>query len=128
MLSLLAKILGPNRAVTAYVNIRRFGIPVGLVIGFAVMFWLIVRISNPDRMEHLAYIRADVIAVTPLMQDANSGVFIDVRLPDGRELKLTEIEGAISNELGDMACLERRRDTVTEEISYRLRRLHRCAG
>lgn len=128
MLDFLAKILGPDRAISVYVASRRFGIPVACVIGFALVFWLMVDLSDPDRMEHVAYLQVDVIEVTPLMQDARSGVFIDVRLPDGGVLKLTETEGAIARELTDTACLEQRRDRETGEISHRLRRAHRCAG
>ncbi|MFY9210380.1 MAG: hypothetical protein WAO69_04570 [Aestuariivita sp.] len=127
MLDVLAKILGPERAVTAWVNLRRFGLPVALFAGFLAVFFFIVTVSDPDRMEHVAYLRVEVINVTPLTQDINSGVFVDVRLPDGTELKLTETEGAISRELSDIACLEQRRDTETGEISHRLRRAHRCA-
>lgn len=127
MLDVLAKILGPERAVTAWVNLRRFGLPVALFAGFLAVFFFIVTVSDPDRMEHVAYLRVEVIDVTPLTQDINSGVFVDVRLPDGTELKLTETEGAISRELSDIACLEQRRDTETGEISHRLRRAHRCA-
>ncbi len=126
MLDLLAKIFGPQRAVSMYVAIKRFGIPVGLLIGFALVFWFIIDVSDPDRMEHMAYLRVEVVEVSPLTQDINSGVFVDVRLPDGTVLKLTETEGAISRELTDIACLEQRRDRETEEISYRLRRAHRC--
>lgn len=128
MLDLLAKILGPSRAVSAYVALRRFGIPVGLFIGFVVVFFVIIRVSHPDRMEHLTYLTADVVAVTPLTQDPNAGVWVDIRLPDGTELRLTETEGAISREIESVACLEALRDTQTGEVSHRLRRLHRCAG
>ena len=128
MLDFLAKILGPDRAVSVYVATRRFGIPVACVIGFALAFWLMVGLSDPDRMEHVAYLQVEVIEVTPLTQDARSGVFVDVRLPGGDVLKLTETEGAISRELTDTACLEQRRDRETGEISHRLRRAHRCAG
>ena len=128
MLDFLARIFGPDRAVSVYVALRRFGIPVALFAGFLAVFLTIVTVSNPDRMEHLAYLEVDVIAVTPLTQDVNSGVFVDVRLPDGQILKLTETEGAISRELESVACLERRRDTETGEISHRLRRAHRCAS
>ena len=91
------------------------------------MFWVIVDLSDPDRMEHMAYVRVEVVGITPLTQDPSSGVFVDVRLPDGEVLKLTETEGAISRELTDVACLEQRRDRQTGEISHRLRRAHRCA-
>lgn len=128
MLDILAKILGPDRAVSAYVVLKRFGVPVGCVIGFGLVFWLIVFVSDPDRMEHIAYLEVEVIDVTPLTQDVNSGVFVDVRLPDGQVLKLTETEGAIARELTSVACLEQRRDRATGDISHRLRRAHRCAG
>lgn len=128
MLDFLAKILGPDRAVSVYLALKRFGIPVGLFVGFVTVFLVIVSLSNPNRMEHVAYLRVDVIDVTPLTQDINSGVFIDVRLPDGEILKLTETEGAIARELTNVACLERRRDRETGEISHRLRRAHRCAA
>ena len=128
MLDLLAKIFGPQRAVSIYVAIRRFWIPATLLLGFAVVFLFIVNVSDPDRMEHMAYLRVEVVEVTPLTQDINSGVFVDVRLPDGEILKLTETEGAISRELTDVACLEQRRDRETGEISHRLRRAHRCAN
>ncbi|WP_050931768.1 hypothetical protein [Aestuariivita boseongensis] len=128
MLDLLAKIFGPQRAVSVYVVIRRFWIPVALFFGFLAVFGFIVTASDPDRMEHIAYLRVEVVEVTPLTQDINSGVFVDVRLPEGEVLKLTETEGAISRELTDVACLERRRDRETGEISHRLRRAHRCAG
>ncbi len=128
MLDLLAKILGPSRAVSAYVALRRFGIPVGLFIGFVVVFFVIIRVSHPDRLEHLAYLTAEVIAVTPLTQDPNAGVWVDIRLPDGSEIRLTETEGAIAREIDTVACLEQQRDAQTGEVSHRLRRLHRCAG
>ena len=66
MLGLLAKILGPSRAVSGYVALRRFGIPVALFIGFVAVFFLMVRVSHPDRMEHMAFVTAEVIALTPL--------------------------------------------------------------
>ena len=128
MLDLLAKILGPSRAVTAYVALRRFGIPVALAICFVAFFLFIIRTTDADRMEHVAYLTADVIAVTPLTQNPDAGVWVDIRLPDGTELRLTETEGAISREIEDVACLEAQRDVQTGEVSHRLRRLHRCAG
>lgn len=128
MLELLAKIFGPQRAVSIYVLIKRFWIPVTCILGFAAVFWFIVDVSDPDRMEHMAYLEVEVVDVIPLTQDVRSGVFVDVRLPDGEILKLTETEGAISRELTDTACLEQRRDRETGEISHRLRRAHRCAG
>lgn len=128
MLDLLAKIVGPDRAVSLYVAGRRFGIPVLFFLGFVAVFGVIVTLSDPDRMEHMAYLVVDVVEVTPLTQDIDSGVFVDVRLPDGEVLKLTETEGAIARELTDTACLEQRRDRETGEISHRLRRAHRCAG
>ena len=79
MLDLLAKIFGPQRAVSIYVAIRRFWIPVALLLGFAAVFLFIVNVSDPDRMEHMAYLRVEVVEVTPLTQDINSGVFVDVR-------------------------------------------------
>ncbi|MDA0963423.1 MAG: hypothetical protein O2898_10985 [Proteobacteria bacterium] len=128
MLDLLAKILGPSRAVSAYVALRRFGIPVALFIGFVAVFFLMVRVSHPDRMEHMAFVTAEVIALTPLTQDVNAGVWVDIRLPDGTEIRLTETEGAIAREIESVACLEQQRDAQTGEVSHRLRRLHRCAG
>lgn len=128
MLELLAKILGPSRAVSAYVALRRFGIPVALFIGFVAVFLFMVRATDANRLEHLAYLTADVVAVTPLTSSPASGVWVDIRLPDGTEMRMTETEGAISGELDKIACLEQQRDTATGEISYRLRRLHRCAG
>ncbi len=128
MLDLLAKILGPSRAVSAYVALRRFGIPVALFIGFVAVFFLMVRVSHPDRMEHMAFVTAEVIALTPLTQDPNAGVWVDIRLPDGTEIRLTETEGAIAREIESVACLEQQRDAQTGEVSHRLRRLHRCAG
>lgn len=128
MLDLLAKVFGPQLAVSIYVILRRVWIPVTLLLGFAAVFWFIVRASDPDRMEHMAYLRVEVVEVTRLTQDINSGVFVDVRLPDGEILKLTETEGAISRDLTDVACLEQRRDRETGEISHRLRRAHRCVN
>ena len=128
MLELLAKIFGPQRAVSVYVFIRRFWVPAACLVLFAAVFGFIVTASDPDRMEHMAYLRVEVVEVTPLTQDINSGVFVDVRLPEGEVLKLTETEGAISRELTDVACLERRRDRETGEISHRLRRAHRCVN
>ena len=128
MLDLLAKILGPSRAVSAYVALRRFGIPVALFIGFVAVFFLMVRVSHPDRMEHMAFVTAEVIALTPLTQDPDAGVWVDIPLPDGTEIRLTETEGAIAREIESVACLEQQRDAQTGEVSHRLRRLHRCAG
>lgn len=128
MLTILSRVLGPDRAVWVYVFFQRWGIGIALGLGFAAVLAGVVVFSSPDRMEHLAYIEAEVIAVAPLMQDQASGVFVDLRLPDGETLKLTETEGAISSSLTETACVEKRRDAGSGEIRYRLRLPHRCAG
>lgn len=127
MLDILAKIVGPNRAVSIYVALQRFGIPIALVAAFAIALALIIEISSAARMEHLAYVRARVVNMTPLTTDKSKGVFVDLVLPDGQELKLTETEGSISKSIKDTACVEERRDTRTGKVSFRLRLPHRCA-
>lgn len=127
MLDTLAKIVGPSRAVSLYVVAKRFGIPVLLLIGFIGAVTVMFATSDADRMEHVAYVEAEVIATKPLTtSNIGAGMFVDVRLPDGSALKLTETEGAISRNLTDRACLERQRDTETGAMEYRLRLPHRC--
>ncbi len=127
MLDILAKIVGPSRAVSLYVLAKRFWVPVLLLIGFIAAVAIMFLTSDAERMEHVAYLEAEVIATTPLTtSNVGAGVFVDVRLPDGSALKLTETEGAIARNMTDRACLEQQRDTKTGEMEYRLRLPHRC--
>lgn len=127
MLDLLAKIFGPSRAVSVYVAGKRFGIPLLLLTAFGVALWVMFSTTDTDRYAHVAYVEAAVLGTTPLTtSDANAGVFVDIRLPDGTELKLTETEGAISRSLSERACVEQRRDTATGSLEHRLRLPHRC--
>lgn len=127
MLDLLAKIFGPSRAVSVYIAGKRFGIPVLLLAAFGVALWVMFSTTSTDKYEHVAYVEVAVLGTTPLTtSDANAGVFVDVRMPDGSELKLTETEGAISRSLTERACVEQRRNTTTGEMDHRLRLPHRC--
>lgn len=127
MLDILAKIFGPARAVSLYVLIKRFGIPTVLLIGFACILAFTFLTASKDRYEHVAYVEATVLETAPLTTaNTSPGVFVDVLLADGTELKLTETEGAIARTLTDRACLEQRRDTESGGMDYRLRMPHRC--
>ena len=125
MLDLLARLIGPSRAVSAYVAVQRFGIPVGLALGFAgILVWLFA-FSHPDTKEHLSYLRVDVIEQSEL-GGGNHGILVDVRLPDGELVRLTESEGMISATLTETACVEALRAVADGSVQYRLRLPHRC--
>jgi hypothetical protein len=128
MLELLSKILGPNRAVSTYVFVQRWGIPLLLFAGFVLVMGGVVWRSAPDRYEHLAYLQAEVLQTAPLVREGTPGVMVEVRLPDGEVLQLTETEGTISASLTDTACVETRRDTETGALLHRLRLPFRCDG
>ena len=128
MLELLSKIIGPNRAVSLYVFFQRWGVIFGLVLGFVALLGTVIWLSSPDRFEHVAYIRAEVIATAPLVREGEPGLMVDLRLPDGETLQLTETEGTISGSLTNTACVEQRRDSDLGTILFRLRLPHRCEG
>jgi hypothetical protein len=126
MLTLLAKILGPDRAVTAYVFLQRWGLGLGLGLAFVVGMGLFLTFSAPSRLEHVAHVTAEVLSTSPINGDARNGLLVDVRLPEGKVLNLTETEGLIDLVPGQPACVELRRHTVTGQDHYRLRLAHRC--
>lgn len=127
MLTFLAKILGPDRAVTVYVFFQRWGIGLALVLAFVVGMGLFMVLSTRERLEHVAYVTADVTATTPINGDARNGLYIDLRLPSGQTLQLNEAQGPIIANIAQTACVEHRRDNVDGSDHYRLRLDHRCA-
>lgn len=126
MLTFLAKILGPDRAVTVYVFLQRWGVGLGLGLAFVVGMGLFLTFSAPSRLDHVAHVTAEVLSTAPINGDARNGLLVDVRLPEGDVLNLTETEGLIDLAPGQPACVELRRHTVTGQDHYRLRLAHRC--
>jgi hypothetical protein len=126
MLSALAKILGPERGVSPYVFLQRWGIGLGLALAFLIGMTLFLAFSSPSRLDHIAHITADVTATTPINGDARNGLMVDLRLPTGETLSLPETEGLIAPEPGETACVELRRNRQTGQDLYRLRLAHRC--
>lgn len=128
MLDLLARAIGPQRAVSAYVFAQRWGIGILLGLGFVIVLTTLLLRTSSERLDHVAYVEASVTAVTPLKTQTEIGVIVDVLLPDGTVVRLTEVEGLISASLTDRACVEQRRNPDTGALHYRLRLPHRCAG
>ncbi len=126
MLDFLAKIVGPDRAVTTYVFLSRWGLGIGLVSVFVIGMATLLIFNSAERHEHLEYVTADVLDVSPLASNTQMGVMVQLRLPDGQTLQLTEVEGAISGSLSDTACVEARRLKSDGSLSHRLRLPHRC--
>lgn len=126
MLDFLAKIVGPDRAVTVYVFLSRWGLGIGLVSLFLIGMGALLILNSADRHEHLEYVTAEVLDVSPLASNTQMGVMVQLRLPDGQTLQLTEVEGAISGSLSDTACVEARRLKADGSLSHRLRLPHRC--
>ena len=125
MLNLLAKIFGASRAVSIYVALQRFGIPAVLGVGFLAVLGTVMYVSQPRAHEHVAFVVADVTGRQPLGSDS-MGIILDLRLPDGSALRLTETEQALANAVTDIACLELRRFTDTGEARYRIKQQNIC--
>lgn len=128
MLPVLAKLLGPDRAVSVYVFLQRWGI--GLALGFAFVTGMAVflSLSAPTRLEHIAYVRAEVTATSPINGDVRNGLLVDVRMPGGETLNLAETEGLIAPEPGATACVQHQRHKTNGTDLFRLRLAHRCDG
>ncbi len=127
MLDFLARLLGPDRAVSAYVFVSRFGIAILCGLGFlAVIAFLFLRPTGEP--EHEAYLTLPVVSSGPLSASDQHAVMVVVQLPDGENLRLTETEGLIARSIADTACVELRRMPRSGEARYRLRQPHRCEG
>lgn len=126
ILDLLAKLLGPNRAVSAYVFLQRWGIGIGLFVGFVIVLAGVMVFSSPEKLEHVAYFRADVIEKRELNNGA--AFLVTLALPEGGSVELTEAEGAISATIAETACLEKRAYSESGALQYRFRMPHRCDG
>lgn len=125
LLDLLSKLLGPHRAVSVYAFLKTWGIGLAfaaLTLGLGATLLL----RGDDAPRHVAYLQAQVLKTTPLNNDERVGIIVDLRLPDGDTLRLTETEGLIASKLDDTACLEQRRAADGTDL-YRLRQPHRCA-
>ncbi|HBS51314.1 MAG TPA: hypothetical protein DEA05_15075 [Rhodobacteraceae bacterium] len=124
MLDLLAKVIGPHRAVSVYAFLRTWGLPLGLVLAALLGIGAMV-LRGADQPEHVAYIRAEVLGTDPINGDRRNGLMVDLRLPDGEILRLTETEGLIAAKLEATACVQERRRPDGAAL-YRLRQPHRC--
>lgn len=126
LLDLLAKVIGPTRAVSVYIFLRTKGLAILAGLAFLAILGVLLARSDPDRLEHVAYITGAVQGTTPINNDVRNGVIVDLQLPDGEILRLTETEGLISGTIDDTACVEKRRHTKSGQAQYRLRLPHRC--
>ncbi|MCR9124641.1 MAG: hypothetical protein NXH82_00795 [Rhodobacteraceae bacterium] len=126
-LDILARLIGPQRAVSVYIHGRRWGIPALLLTVFAGGWALFIGLSDPDRYRHLAYLTVPVVGTAPLTGTGSSGIFVDVALPDGTVLNLNTTEGPMIQSISDTACLQQREDTKTNAVTYRLRLPGSCA-
>lgn len=128
-LGLLMRTFGRNRALSVYVLTRRIGlgllICVGLIAFGSFLYWATLR---DDRLVHVDYFRADVTAITPLNNDENIGIIVDLTLPDGTAMRLVATESNITDDIDDFACVQHRRATESGKDSYRLRAMFRCAA
>jgi hypothetical protein len=125
MLNLLSKIVGPNHAVSVYVALRRFGMPVLLGLGFLAVLGGIMLTSQPRHHEHVGYVTAQVVNRIDI-GNASAGVVVDLALPDGGTLRITETEAVLVQEVTDTACLEHRRFTDNGEARYRIKPADLC--
>ena len=126
MLDVLAKIVGPNHAVSIYVFLSRWGWGIALVLVFVAGLGTLLVLNSDDRHEHVAYVKAEVLNVALLTNSNQIGVMVRLRLPDGQTLQLTEAEGAVSGSLTDSACVQARRLKSDGSLNHRLRLPHRC--
>lgn len=124
MLDLLARLIGPHRAVSVYAFLKSWGLALAAILLLATAATVLVT-RGGDGPTHVAYLRAEVLGTTPINGDRRNGIIAELRLPQGDILNLTETEGLIANNLGETACVELRRDSDGSEL-YRLRRNHRC--
>ncbi len=124
MLDLLAKLLGPHRAVTVYAFLQTRALAIVVVLALLAGGALFA-LRGGDTLDHVAYIEARVLTTTPINGDRRNGIIADLRLPDGETLRLTETEGLIAGSLTDTACVELRRDR-SGAPAYRLRHPRRC--
>ena len=125
MLPVLARILGPHRAVSVYAFLKQWGLGVVFVLGLvAILAGLFLR--GDGQRDHIAYVEAEVLEVTPLNGSEDFGVLVDLRLPDGHTLQLTETEGLITRALDGTACVEKLKGAGGHPFRYRLRREIRC--
>ena len=126
MLSILSRFVGPSRAVSVYVFFRQWwlGFAFALVMALLVVFLVFRSAAGP---EHVAYVRLPVVGTEALNGDERNGIFVNLLLPDGQNLKLTETEGLIAASISDTAGVEKLKTADTGAVSYRLRRPERCA-
>lgn len=128
MLSVLTKLLGPSRAVSVYIFLQSWGIALALAFAFVIGMGVFLTLSAPSRLDHIAYVTADVTATTPINGDVRNGLLVDLRLPNGKILNLTETEGLISPKPGATACVQHQRHRGNGNDYFRLRLPHRCDG
>lgn len=124
MLDILAKLIGPHRAVSVYAFLKTWGFAIVVVVAIALGGTLFA-LRGGDRLTHVAYMQADVLTTSPINGDRRNGILADIRLPDGEMLRLSETEGLIAGTLDKIACVELRQDNRGNP-EYRLRHPRRC--
>lgn len=125
MLAIFSRLFGPARAVSLYLFIRQWWLGFAFV-GLMGLILALLFAGSAGEPHHVAYFKTEVVSVEPLNVDVKNGVFVNLRLPDGKELQLTETEGLIAGSITDSACLEQLESPESGAVSYRLRRPERC--
>ena len=125
---LLRRVFGDQGAISAYLILRRVGygfaalLVIGVFAGLAV-FWP----SGTEELELEGYELARVTQSEILDGDARFGVVANVLLSDGTSLRLVATQGAVAQEISDMACVEISRGLESGRAHYRLVRRSDCA-
>ena len=125
MLDLLAKIVGPNRAVTIYVFLQRRGLAILGAVAFAAIVAYLLLVTGPEDHEHAGYFTAPVIEVIPAGNSTDNGALVEVVLPDHSTTRITA-EGPVVEALTDTACVEKRIYVKSGTPRYRLKLPHYC--
>ncbi|UWR02460.1 hypothetical protein K3740_15630 [Ruegeria conchae] len=126
MLSILSAVFGPHRAVSIYVFLKSWWLPItGAIAMIAIVAGLLL-LNDDGKHEHEAFLTVAVLSATPINGDLKNGVIASVRLPDGSATSITSTESPIARSVGTEACIEKRVYVASGEPRYRFKLPRYC--